>query len=324
MPDKIRVSIICNAYNHEKYIEDTLKGFVSQQTDFSYEVLIHDDASTDGTADIIRKYEKMYPDIIKPIYQSENQYSQKVKITSSIQLPRAQGDYIAICEGDDYWIDENKLQKQFDMLEEYDYLNMCVHAAYVEIDGARRKISRPAKRVRIFSTEEVIVGDGDFFATASIFARKKLFDSELYKRSPYQYDYMCQMLGALGKGVMFLPDIMSVYRFRVKDSWTTKVAKSSHALAQNCERISVMLDYFDRITDGKFTHVIQFQKASYLFIKGYTLSDKKMIKESQKVLCSKDYMDCYNYLIPSVRIRKYIKHHFYWLLELKKLLSRRP
>ena len=111
--DKVMVSVICNTYNHEKYIKSALDGFVMQKTNFEYEVLIHDDASTDSTADIIREYEKKYPDIIKPIYQSENQYSKKVPISKTYQYSRAKGKYIAICEGDDYWTDPFKLQKQF-------------------------------------------------------------------------------------------------------------------------------------------------------------------------------------------------------------------
>ena len=88
-----------------------------QKTNFAFEVLVHDDASTDGTADIIREYENKYPDLIKPIYQSENQFSQKKGIMRNFQYPRVKGKYIALCEGDDCWISANKLQKQVDFME---------------------------------------------------------------------------------------------------------------------------------------------------------------------------------------------------------------
>ena len=108
--DKLRplVSIDCITYNHEAYISQALDGFLMQKTKFLFEVLIHDDLSTDGTADIIRKYEKKYPLIIKPIYQTVNQFSKGVEISKKFQFPRAQGKYIAICEGDDYWTNPNK------------------------------------------------------------------------------------------------------------------------------------------------------------------------------------------------------------------------
>lgn len=114
---KIIVSICCITYNHATYIKDTLDGFVAQVTNFSIEVLIYDDASTDATADIIREYQAKHPEIIKPIYQKENQYSKGVKISPKYNWPRARGKYIAMCEGDDYWTDPFKLQKQVDFLE---------------------------------------------------------------------------------------------------------------------------------------------------------------------------------------------------------------
>lgn len=96
---KIMVSVYCLAYNHEKYIRHTLNGFVSQKTNFRYEVFVHDDASTDNTASIIQEYADKYPDIIKPIFQTENQHSQKIPIIATHILPKMSGKYIAACEG---------------------------------------------------------------------------------------------------------------------------------------------------------------------------------------------------------------------------------
>src|SRR5690554_6550272 len=129
--DKPVVSICCITYNHEPYIEDALKGFLIQETDFPFEILIHDDASTDRTADIIREYEAKYPRLIKPIYQVENQYSQGVKISAKFNFPRSQGKYIALCEGDDYWIDKDKLQKQYDFLKLNQEYSLCFHSAKI-------------------------------------------------------------------------------------------------------------------------------------------------------------------------------------------------
>ena len=99
------VSICCITYNHAPYIRSALDGFLMQETDFAYEILIHDDASTDGTADIIREYTARYPDIIKPILREENQYSKGISNISIFNFPRARGEFIAMCEGDDYWTD---------------------------------------------------------------------------------------------------------------------------------------------------------------------------------------------------------------------------
>lgn len=129
------VSICSLVYNHAPYLRQCLDGFVMQQTTFPFEVVIHDDASTDGSAAIIREYATRYPNIFVPIYQTENQYSQGKKVSSTFVFPRARGKYIALCEGDDYWTDPLKLQKQVDFLEanpEYGLVRTDVNRLYQE------------------------------------------------------------------------------------------------------------------------------------------------------------------------------------------------
>ena len=122
MNDKnIKVSIFCITYNHEKYIEEALKSMVCQKTNFKFEILVHDDASTDNTPNIIKKYAEQYPDLIKHILQKENQSRKGVRILKEILLPMAQGEFYAFLEGDDCWCDENKLQKQFNFMERNDW-----------------------------------------------------------------------------------------------------------------------------------------------------------------------------------------------------------
>lgn len=121
----LMVTIRCITYNHEPYIRQCLNGFVMQKTNFRFEAIVHDDASTDGTADIIREYAEKYPDIIKPIYETENQYSKHDGSLRRIMDAHMRGKYIALCEGDDYWIDPLKLQKQVDFLEANPEFGMC-------------------------------------------------------------------------------------------------------------------------------------------------------------------------------------------------------
>lgn len=114
----IVVSISCITYNHAPYIRQCLDGFINQQTNFAFEVLIHDDCSTDGTDLIIKDYSEKYPSIFSPIFEEVNQYSTGKPFGSAVwNFPRARGKYIAICEGDDYWTDPLKLQKEVDILE---------------------------------------------------------------------------------------------------------------------------------------------------------------------------------------------------------------
>lgn len=136
-PPAPKVSILCTAYNHGAYIRAALEGFVSQVTDFPFEVVVHDDASTDGTADIIREYEQLYPQIVRPIYQTENQYSRERGRVTRLVHAAARGTYLAMCEGDDYWIDPHKLQDQVKMLEADSTLSACFSDAWSETDGVR-------------------------------------------------------------------------------------------------------------------------------------------------------------------------------------------
>jgi glycosyltransferase involved in cell wall biosynthesis len=132
------VSICCLTYNHEPYIRRAIEGFLIQKTNFLFEVIIHDDASTDLTASIIEEYRIKNPDIILPIYQQVNQRSQETKRVVEIVFNYARGKYIALCEGDDYWIDPFKLQKQVDFLEKNENFGL-VHGGINAYDEKRKK-----------------------------------------------------------------------------------------------------------------------------------------------------------------------------------------
>lgn len=253
----IEVSIICNTYNHEQYIRKAIEGFLAQETSFSFEVLIHDDASTDGTADIIREYEKKYPDIIRPIYQKENQYSQKVKIERQFQYPRARGKYFAFCEGDDYWIDKHKLQKQYDEMEKHPEIDICAHAVYKEKSGKQMGGISPRNEICIVNVDDVILGGGGFVGTSSLFIRKSLF-LDMPRFAQYSaLDYFMQIWGALRGGMLFLPEYMSVYNMEVTGSWSQRMNIEHEKYYAHCERVIEVLRVLDEDTEGKHRNAIE-------------------------------------------------------------------
>ena len=134
------VAIHCFVYNHEPYLRDCLEGFVMQQTNFTFVAIVHDDASTDGSAAIIREYEEKYPHIFKPIYETENQYSKRDGSIDRIMneaIEATGAKYVAMCEGDDYWTDPLKLQKQVDFMEANPEYVLCCHRykIYNQNDG---------------------------------------------------------------------------------------------------------------------------------------------------------------------------------------------
>lgn len=132
------ISIICHTFNHEKYIGEAITSFLKQNTVYSFEIIIHDDASTDNTVSIIKLFQEKYPHIIKLILQDENKYSKKINIWTNFTFPASKGKYIAICEGDDYWTDENKLQKQVDFLEQNKKYVVC-WTDYLNFNGTEFK-----------------------------------------------------------------------------------------------------------------------------------------------------------------------------------------
>jgi glycosyltransferase involved in cell wall biosynthesis len=257
--EEIKVSIICNTYNQEDYIRDAIESFLEQETDFSYEILIHDDASNDGTKKIIEEYATCYPEIIRPFYQEENQYSKGAFITRQYQYPRVKGKYTTICEGDDYWIDTHKLQKQVDVLEKNPGCDICVHAAIV-VDATTKKRIRdiaPSDSNTLFSTEEVISGGGGFVATNSIMIRSTLINDFPAFRNALNIDYTMQINGALRGGMLYLADCMSAYRFAAKSSWTEKMSKDSAAYCKHIKEVINMLTILDEETYGKYTETIK-------------------------------------------------------------------
>lgn len=214
-PSQPVVSICCITYNHEPYIEDALEGFLIQETDFPFEILIHDDASTDKAADIIREYEAAYPILIKPIYQTENQYSKGKKPNPEFNFPRAKGVYIALCEGDDYWTDPKKLQMQVDFLEANKEFSMCCHAVKTVYDENWNlpKNNRFNTPIKVATFEDII--DNHFIPTNSLIFRNGLITKwprGLLSTSITSGDIpLALMLSYHGK-LYYIYDVMAVKR----------------------------------------------------------------------------------------------------------------
>ena len=210
------VSVHCTTYNHEPYIAQALDGFLMQKTNFPFEVIVHDDASTDRTAEIIREYEARFPKIIKPIYETENQYSKHDGSIARIMVAACKGKYIALCEGDDYWTDEAKLQMQVDFLEGNPKYTMCFHNAiehYEDNSHPDRLFSMIEGRD--YSAKEIL--KRWTVPTASVCYRKQSIETDFYwnlKKDPrFIYGDIILFLTLCREGkIRGMDATMSVYR----------------------------------------------------------------------------------------------------------------
>lgn len=223
---EMEVSILCVAFNHEHFIGEALDGFLMQETSFPFEILINDDASTDKTGEIIKEYEKKYPNIVKPDYQSENQFSQGIGPSATL-FPRITGKYVTFGDGDDYWIDKDKLKIQVEEMEKLPNVDMSFHPSYQLLDGQRKKVlSKHSDKNRIFTPKEIILGGGEFCPTASLMFTNRLISSlPVWFSIALPNDYICQIMGAANSGALYIDRCMSIYRVGELGSWTSRLTK---------------------------------------------------------------------------------------------------
>jgi glycosyltransferase involved in cell wall biosynthesis len=240
------VSIHCITFNHSAFIRDALEGFLMQETTFPVEILIHDDASTDGTADIIREYEMRFPRLVKPIYQVENQYSKGGK-PGRINMERALGEYIACCEGDDFWSDPLKTQKQVELMKENPDVTICATLTRQVRAGDEKNTMffvRPEIRKDFYSIEDVIVDD--FMQTCSLVVKRVALPSFDEFRGIVNGDYVLKV-GACYPGVAaFLWDDCAVYRMHDGGVWSG--ASPEYQVLENWKTSSAL----NRWTKGNF------------------------------------------------------------------------
>lgn len=222
------VSVYCLAYNHTEFIRQALESIISQRTRFAFEIIVHDDASTDGTADVIREYEAKYASLVFPILRTENLYSQGKKyLIHRDAFAKARGKYIAVLEGDDYWCDSRKLARQVESMESNPDIAICFCGTMVKIEATGEQyaayVDRPEKRSQIPTpTEHTTILDlarGNYIHTPGVMFRK--FDASLmalFSTFPVG-DWPLYMLAAREGNILFDPEIMAVYRVHGQGVW---------------------------------------------------------------------------------------------------------
>ena len=261
MDANIGVTVFCTTYNHEKYVAKTLESFLCQKTDFPVEIVVHDDASTDGTIEIIKEYAEKYSNIV-PIFEEKNMYSKGVSY-AWMYAEKLHGKYIALCEGDDYWCSPDKLQKQYDALEANPDCRFCTHKTQeinVVLQKATEIFPQFKQKTKKLSANEVLSQMGLFgtcYRTSSFFCSKEDLINYYnnvpeFKKAADVGDgpllmYFCQ----LGK-TYFINETMSCYSRGVTGGWTTKIARDKERRLKHFDCWINCINLYNEYTQGKY------------------------------------------------------------------------
>lgn len=310
---KVIVSVI--TYNHRDYIEDTLKGMIIQQTNFDFVVLVLDDHSSDGTTEIVQQYESKYPELIKGFYFEENQFSKGSYTMLQLQSWVPYTEYFATSEGDDYWIDPLKLQKQADFMDSHPQCTLSFHGVmeHWQDGSAPDKIfypieDRPYAAVEVF--KQWIVSTTSVMARSEVFLSPQLLDLVHNKGLMYNDQAIFMFCAILGE-IWGMSDVMGVYR-RLKSGYSMRLEKdlkrSYQMIDRYCTHCQTMAEIFGknlgtefvRESDSRFVDTAvngsllaltnrDFKQAKYFFIRSF----RRHAKDTLRIL--------------GCRILKYIK-----------------
>lgn len=317
MKKRVKVSVLCITYNQVEYIEACLDNILSQETNFEYEIIVHDDASTDGTREIVEKYEKKYPKKIIALYEKDNQYSKDPLFFFERMIPRASGEYIAFCEGDDYWTDRTKLQQQFDYMELHPDCTLCFHNADVLYMNTG-KIKRIGNN-NIFGkykTKDNIYNAGNInmckFATrnpiptASDFFRRRDVQKfpECFYLAPCADLPLEMILSHIGYAY-YIPKAMSIYRRNTGISVTDSWQKGKEKTISRSKQFIEFVDAFNEYSDKKYN------REMILLKRRYELDILIAKRKPFKIIFNQEYREIYNEIFGDKIFIKLIMRSFF-------------
>ncbi len=216
------VSICTITYNQENFIVEALDSFLMQETNFPFEMVIDDDCSSDGTAKIINEYMKKYPNIMNVRLRNKNVGSMS-NYTENIQ--RVKGKYIALCEGDDYWTDPRKLQKQIDFLMSNPLYAACFHDCIItheKKESNEEQHLRIGNRKIVEDVDLISIIDENNIATASIMFKNFIEEIPKYWKETSKGDYALMVTIAVQGKIKYLPEVMSAYRIHDGGVWSSR------------------------------------------------------------------------------------------------------
>ena len=310
----ILVSIVCITYNHEKYIRDTLEGIINQKVSFGYEVIVHDDASTDRTAEIIKEYEEKNPHIFRCIYRKENRTSKEGVAWERELYRMCRGKYIALCEGDDFWIDYHKLQIQVEWMENHPEYIMTAHNALRLNCGTGECVSiNPYEENRELFPRDIILQKDGNLPTASLVMRHDIKEIESFYYKCGIGDFVLQLF-CISKGrVYYFDRIMSVYRFNHEGSWWSGTINSEEKYIIHYIKMIRLFDEYSIYVKGEYDEWLEEAKQNCLWgilNRSKSLTDKKYNQLMERIELDEDTLaqECWLKMKDSIELFRNPNH----------------
>ncbi len=300
------VTVILPTHNHAPFIAQAIESILEQETEYPFDILLHDDASTDGTADICRDYAVRYPDRITLIAQTVNQYQFDRRIQSHILFPLVKAKYTAILDGDDYWCDKQKLQKQVGYLEAHPDCTMCIASGdQVDVNGNLLFRVKPYAHDCMADVNDMIRGGGNFCATGTIVAPTALLNAmPEFTMVTEVEDVPVQLWGAVEGYIWYFADRMVVYRAAVPGSWSARQFASTLPTRLETHRtVRELLIGFDAYTKGKYHD-------AFAYAIGYQEFQTLCLTHDMKALKSPPYRAYYERLSAKRRARLWAEKLF--------------
>ncbi len=308
---EIKATIYCLTYNHKEYIRDAMNGFLMQKTDFNFDIFIFDDASTDGTSDIVREYQEKYPDKVRAFVSPVNTFGkpERFVILQKLYKQYIDGKYVAWCEADDVWTDSKKLQIQVEFLENnpecvmtthsFDILDCTDDSVYTKTFG---------EGSRYLSNEEIVLQPNGNLATASLVMRRDVFVMEGFPQCNIT-DYPMQLC-AISKGrIYYMGRNMCMYRYMHAGSWCSDVyADEYKRMLHNWEMVS-FLDRYDGYTENRFHKLLYQRKVNYLNDNIFAGQEHFTIQEYKEMceMASEKNSEGKKYVEAQINIFSYLK-----------------
>lgn len=286
------VSVYIPTYQQKDFISECIESVVSQKTSFPYEVLIGEDESTDGTREICMDFAKKYPDKIRLFLRSretsvllDNDGNKVAYLNNKFLRKSCRGQFYAVCEGDDYWIDNKKLEKQVQLMRQYPECTMSYHSVILHLHQSGEKIiaNKHHQETCIVNSRNIVIGGGAYCPTCSLMFRKEVFYDDISWMYTFPVgDYFMQMYASLKGSVLYIDEIMGVYRKGVPDSWTARTAS----------------------TEAKFRHTINMLKSMKVFNRKTNFRYHKDLKQRENMEIYQSLKNAYSYSREEIRMIK--------------------